>query len=137
MPSRLDTEARKLVDRRKANDTAQAEAKRTKKALVEQETAFYDLLEAENLPTATLDLGPEYGRMQFGRRSTIYSRVIDAETAIEALKAAGRGEEMIKNDLRKAPLNEMVRDLLENGQPLPAGIDYSETKYVQVTRRKK
>lgn len=136
MSERLDTEARKLLDLRTASEKSAAAAKKDKEKLVEQERSFYEMLENQNVPTTTLDLGPGYGRVQFGRRKTIYSRVINIDAAVEALKAEGRSEEMIKTDLRKAPLNELVRDRLENGEPLPDGVDFSETRYIQVTRRK-
>lgn len=132
----LPSEARKLVDRRKKNDEAQKKAAETKEALDKQQRVVHDLLESQEMPTVTLDLGPGYGRWQLGKRSTIYGRVIDVDTAIAALKEDGYGDEMVKSELRKGALNEMIRTKLENGEPLPDGVDYSETKYVQMTRRK-
>lgn len=132
----LPSEARKLLDRRRENDEAQKAAKETKEALDKQQTIVHDILEAQEMPTATLDLGPGYGRIQLGKRKTIYGRVIDIDTAIAALEGEGYGAEMVKSELRKGALNELIRTRLENGEDLPDGVDFSETRYVQVTRRK-
>lgn len=133
----LPSEARKLLDKRKADEEASKKHKETKERLEAQQRIVHDLLEAQEMPTVTLDLGPGYGRVQLGKRSTIFGRVIDIDTAIAALEKEGYGEEMVKSELRKGALNEMIRTRLENGEPLPDGVDFSETRYVQVTRRKK
>lgn len=132
----LATEARKLLDRRVNNDAAQKTAKETKDALDKQQGVVHDMMEAAGDITVTKDLGPGYGRVQLGRRKTIFGRVIDSEVALEALENEGYGAEMAKVEIRKGPLNELIRTRLETGEALPDGVDFSETRYVQVTRRK-
>lgn len=132
----LATEARKLLDRRVNNDAAQKTAKETKDALDKQQGVVHDMMEAAGDITVTKDLGPGYGRVQLGRRKTIFGRVIDSEVALEALEKEGYGAEMAKVEIRKGPLNELIRTRLETGEALPDGVDFSETRYVQVTRRK-
>lgn len=132
----LATEARKLLDRRVNNDAAQKTAKETKDALDKQQGVVHDMMEAAGDITVTKDLGPGYGRVQLGRRKTIFGRVIDSEVALEALDNEGYGAEMAKVEIRKGPLNELIRTRLETGEALPDGVDFSETRYVQVTRRK-
>lgn len=132
----LTTEARKLLDRRIANEAAQKIAKETKDALDKQQGVVHDMMEAAGDVSVTKDLGPGYGRVQLGRRKTIFGRVIDSEIALESLEKEGYGPEMAKTEIRKGPLNELIRTRLETGEALPAGVDFSETRYVQVTRRK-
>lgn len=131
----LTTEARKLLDRRVTNDEAQKKAKETKAALDKQQEIVHTIMESAGDVSVTKDLGPGYGRVQLGRRKTIFGRVIDAETALTSLEAEGYGEEMAKTEIRKGPLNELIRTRLETGEALPDGVDFSETRYVQVTRR--
>jgi hypothetical protein len=137
MSERLDTEARVLIDRRAANDKAQKAAKGTKLLLDEQQQLVHKLLEDLGMKTATLELGTGYGTVQVGRRQTIRSRVFDMEKALAWLSAHGRREEMTRDEVRKAPMNELVRECLETGQPLPEGVDYTTTPFVQVTRKDK
>lgn len=134
---RLDTEARKLLDRREDNDKAQAVARKTKGAVVEQERVVFDLMKLLNQKTSgTLELGEGYGDVQLGRRETIRSRIIDHDRALEALEAAALVDEMVRADIRRAPLNELVRTCLETGQALPEGVDFTRTPFIQVTRKK-
>lgn len=135
MSERLDTEARQLIDRRLANDRAQKAAKLTKLRLDEQQELVHKLLEDANMKTANLELGEGYGTVQIGRRETIRSRVFDMDKALAWLEENSRREEMTKDEVRKAPMNELVRECLETGQPLPDGVDFTTTKFIQVTRK--
>lgn len=133
--TRLDTLARRVLEaRREYEDKRKAKTKAEEKK-DDAERALHDELVKQKMPSATLDLGP-LGRWTFGRRSTIRSRIIDRETAIKSLAGEGKSDGYVVTELRKAPLNELVRERLETGEALPDGIDFSETKYVQATKKK-
>lgn len=132
----LKSEARKLLKLRDTAKKADTEAKRAKDARNAQERVVSDLLEDQDVKTTTIDLGEPYGEWKVGRRKKIFSRVFDLDKLLEALRAEGREEEAIKHDVRKAPLNELVRERLETGEPLPDGLDFSETPYIQMSKSK-
>lgn len=136
MPS-LSAEAKKLLDLRRAADEAEAEYKKRAEKKQEQELHFWELLEDEGMSSFSADLGPGYGKFTLTRGRTIYSRILDRDVAADALKRLGRSpEEIFRQDIRKAPANELVKECLEHGQDIPDGFDYSETKYITATKRK-
>lgn len=134
--ARLDTLGRKLLDLRAINDKAQAAAKKAKADLDGHQRQVFDAMQDLGLKTTTIDLGPGYGTVQLGRRETIRSRIIDLDTALDAFEREARTDEITKTDVRKAVLNELVRERLETGQKLPDGVDFTRTPFIQVTRRK-
>lgn len=136
MAQTLRTAARKLLKLRDEAAKAKKAKDKADEALAAQQRLVYDLMEGEGLPSVTIDLGGKDGVVQLGRRTKVFSRVFNLDKLIEALKAEGRLEEAIKSDVRKAPLNELVRERLETGEPLPEGLDFSQTPYIQVTRKK-
>lgn len=137
-PSRLDTEARKLLDLRAADEANQAAAKKSKEALDEQTGVVRELMEELNQPSATLDLGAGYGRIRLTHpKPTIYSRVIDKDVALASAQAAGRLEELFDSEIRKAPANQWIKECLERGEEIPDGFDFSESHRITVTRKDK
>jgi hypothetical protein len=67
------------------------------------------------------------------KRGTIYSRVVDLDTLLDSLEQSGRVEEMTKPAVEKKRLNELVRECLETGSPIPAGADFYERRFLQLT----
>lgn len=134
---RLDTAARKLLDLRADHKKKDQAAKAAKSELDEHQRVVFDLMRGMGLETTTLNLGEGYGRVQIGRRETIRSRVIDLDAALDAFESEARVDEITKTEVRKAQLNELVRERLETGQPLPEGVDFTRTPFIQVTRRDK
>lgn len=137
MARTLRTEGRKLIDLRTKSEKADKVAKDAKAKLATQQRVVFDLLGAEGIKTTTIDLGGDYGEVSFGARRKIFARVFDLDKLIDALREEGREDEAIKHDVRKAPLNELVRERQETGEKLPEGLDFSDTPYVQITRKKK
>lgn len=136
MSDRLDSKVRKLLKLRKANDLAQQDAKQAAADLAEFEAELWSDMEDQGLKTLTLELGAPHGKVQIQRRETKFSRVLDKGALIQALSEAGIAEELTRPDVRKKQLNEYVRTLLENGSPLPPGLDFTSNKYVSVTRKR-
>jgi hypothetical protein len=85
--------------------------------------------------TVTIDLGEGYGKVQFQRRQTTYSRIIDEDAFVEAVKAAGREDEFLKPGIRKKVLNEEVRDRNDRGVPQIEGTDFTVNRYISISRR--
>lgn len=131
----LETLARAVLDKRADYDKAY---KARVKAEVAKKKAEADLNEAmakAKLPGCTLELGPGYGTQQFNREQKVSSSVFDKEQAIAYFEEQGLAQGYVEGTVRKAPLNQLIRDRMENGQELPPGVEPRITKYVKVTKR--
>lgn len=131
--AQFDSELRLLIDLRRQLAKATAEkddAARRKKA---QEAKVFELIENRKDLSVKRDLGPGYGVVRFVPRSTDFAQILDAETAVAALEAEGRGDEAFRREPRKKQLNELVRERLETKQPLPEGIGFYTNTGVTVT----
>lgn len=136
MSERLDTLARILVDRRDVKDETERAAKKAKKEYEAAEQDIWNALDDENVTSMNFDL-PDIGKVQIQKRQTVRGIVTDKEAAIAALRELGLDEGMLGvEEIRKAPLNEHVRDLLQSGQEFPAGIDYTQKSYVSISRKR-
>lgn len=138
MSERIDGRARRLVDLKDEKNWKEKEADQAARAYAEEEQAFWMELADElgDIKTVTLDLGEGYGTVQLQRRETITARIVDKETAVESLEAAGLGQGMLgAPEIRKRALNEEVRDRLQRGEALPDGVDFNARRYITVTRK--
>lgn len=132
----LETLARRVIDERAVYDKAY---KAKVKAEESKKRAEFDMNEAmakAKLPGATLELGPGYGNVQFNREQKVNSSVFDEAAAIAYFETQGMTSGYVEGKVRKKPVNQLVRESLENGQELPPGIEPRVTKYVKVTKRK-
>ena len=93
-----------------------------------------DRMEELGLKNFTVNL-PGIGEVRFTRRKpTVYGRIVDPDAAFDALKAQGRSEELFSPKIQASRLNELVRESLEQGMPLPDGVDFYERAGVTVSR---
>ncbi len=129
---RVESEVSKLLKLREAYEVAHRAKVKAEDAKVSQERVVAEMLQAEGMKTAKFD---ELG-VTVGARSTIRSRIFDKDKAIESFEQEALVDDMLEPGFRKAPLNELVRTRLENGQKLPDGVDFSRTHYITVTRKK-
>lgn len=132
----LETLARRVIDKRAAYDKAYKARAKAEKEKKSAEADMNDAMAKAKLPGATLELGPGYGNVQFNREQKVNSSVFDEEAAIAFFETKGMTAGYVQGKVRKAPLNQLVRESLENGQELPPGVEPRVTKYVKVTKRK-
>lgn len=117
-----------LAELRKKADEDKAAADASKEALSEYQAELYEELEEAGIRGRhTFKFG------KFQRASTTYGQVLDKKTAIESLKKLGYADAIIEESIAKGRLNEIVRDLLEAGKPLPDGIGSYEQKRIQIS----
>lgn len=134
MSDRLDTEARKYVKARRRHERISAEAAKAKAELDAQVEAIYELMDDLNQPSAVLRLGEDIGDIRLTKpKPTIYGRIIDKDVAMRSLEDRGMTEEALDFEIRKAPVNEMIKECLERGEELPDGFDYSESHRLTLT----
>lgn len=132
----LETLARRVIDKRADYERARKEKVKEEKSMKAAEADMNEAMAKAKLPGATLDLGPDYGRVQFNREQKVNSSVFDEEAAIAYFEEQGLAGGYVQGKVRKAPLNQLVREALESGQELPPGVEPRVTKYVKVTKRK-
>lgn len=132
----LETLARRVIDNRAEYEKARKEKVRREKAMKAAEADMNDAMAKAKLPGATLALGEGYGNVQFNREQKVNSSVFDEEAAIRYFEEKGMASGYVDEKVRKKPLNQLVREALENGQELPPGVEPRVTKYVKVTKRK-
>lgn len=136
------SQLRRLMELREASDEADKEAKRTKAAYREAEAELFDQLTDPDtgaigrLPN--VDLGPPFGRVSFGARETYYGRIIPGkeQEALEFYKSRGQMEEVAQPKFVMKRINEEVREAIEQGRPMPPGIDFYANRGVTITRQK-
>lgn len=132
----LETLARRVIDKRADYEKARKEKVKQEKAMKSAEVDMNDAMAKAKLPGATLALGEGYGDVQFNREQKVNSSVFDEEAAVKYFEDKGLAQGYVDEKVRKKPLNQLVRESLENGQELPPGVEPRVTKFVKVTKRK-
>lgn len=137
--SRLDSRARELVDAKNDFERKALTAKTAEDRYRALERELWIDLQEEfgKVTTVTLDLGEGYGSIQLQRRETITASILNRAEAAEALLEEGL-EEAVETDapgLRKRVVNQIVRNRLKAGQPLPKGLDFHPRRYIAVTKK--
>ena len=132
----LETLARRVIDARADYDKAYKARVKAEKKKKAAEADMNEAMAKAKLPGATLELGAGYGNVQFNREQKVNSSVFDEEAAIAYFEEKGMAAGYVDEKVRKKPLNQLVREALENGQELPPGVEPRVTKYVKVTKRK-
>lgn len=146
MSERIETLGRRLIDKRKAKDEAAAAKAKAEAAFRAAEAEFWEFLQETQgkVKGVDIDLGEGYGEVKFTRRETIYAQIVDPEKLAAAAREEGRDLEWIKqadeatrkSDFREAPLNEHVREALENDLDLPEGLSWRADRGITITRKK-
>jgi hypothetical protein len=137
MSESLATQGRRFVDLKDKRDQLKIEFEAAEKKFRDAEAAFWQAIDASEQKSAHFDLGPGYGEVQFTRRETITSTVLNPEEAAKALEEAGLADAILGSPaVRKKVLNEYVRDWIKSGQPMPKGIDFHARRYLTTTKKK-
>ena len=121
-----------LVSKRHIRDRAKAEYEAVERDYRAAEGLVWDKMDANGDASIKKDL-PDYGIVRIVRRNTIYSRVADLDVLLDSLEQEGRLDELTKPGIEKKRLNELVRECLETGTPIPEGADFYEKRYIQIT----
>lgn len=112
----LTNELRALRELRLQRDEAVAKGKELAAEYDAEQWRLIDLMDEHNTTSQTTD------GIQFTRKSTPMCKVTDREAFIEW--ANQEDEALVEPRERKAVLNQLVRDRIDNGQDLPPGLDF-------------
>lgn len=128
---------RRLIEVREKRDISKATAERDEKEYRAIEAEVIDALEESPLePPYKVDFGEPYGVVRFSPRETIYGRVIDKEAALDYFEQRALMDELTEPKIAMARLNEIVRELHEQGEAMPDGVDFVPRRYITITRQK-
>lgn len=133
---RLASSFRRLVELREKRDEDKksAEASESEYRAYEAEL-FEELADGPMQGTLRFDLGGEHGVVTFTPRETKFGRIVDVDAAVEFFEKRELAQEMTKPTIEKRKLNEMVRELLEQGKPMPDGIDWYAKRGITISRK--
>ena len=131
------TKLRRLMELRERRDIDKAAAERSEKDYRAAEAEVWEAFEESPLkPPYKVDLGEPYGTVRFHPRETIYGRVINEHEALEHFEDRALVDEMTAPKIVMARVNEMVRELHEQGESMPPGVDFYPRRFVTITREK-
>jgi hypothetical protein len=127
---------RRLVELREKRDSTKIAAETAEREYRAYEAELFDELEDSPMKgTRRFDLGFPHGVVTFTPRETKFGRIIDADAALEYFEERGRIDDMTKPSIVKRRLNELVRELLDKGDPMPPGIDFYSNRGLTISKK--
>lgn len=132
VPESVKRQMRLMLDLRRLADETEKAAKDAKKRRDDQEDLVHQMLKGASI---TVDLGEGYGRRQFIPTTRRYNRIIDENKLIEHFEGDATREGIVTKAIRKAALNDVVKDALDHKRPLPPGVDFWDKRGVRVANK--
>lgn len=122
---------------RETRDADKKKAEQSEKDYREMEAEIHLELAESPMPNLNkVDLGEPWGKVSFSPQETPYARILDADKALEYFEGRAMVDEVSQPKFVKQRLNEIVRELDENNQSMPPGLDITKRRYVRITRPK-
>lgn len=126
---------RRLVELRTTRDEDKNKAEESDKEYKDYEAEIIEELEDSPIEgSIKLNLG-DYGQITFTPRETVYGRVLDADEAKDFFADRGEGDEFVRTKFESGKLNERVRELVEQGKPMPPGIDFYTKRGITISKK--
>lgn len=133
----LESKFRRFAELREQRDIDKQTAERSEREYREYEAELFEQIEDAALRgSVEFDFGGDLGVIRFQPRQTIYGRVIDKNAALDSFENEALLDEMSAPKIEARRLNEYVRERLENGQALPAGVDFYTKRFFTISRKK-
>jgi len=133
---RLASRFRRLVELREKRDEDKTKAEKSEVEYREYESELFEELQDGPMQgTLRFDLGGNIGVVTFTPRETKFGRIVDAEAAVQYFEERELAQEFTKPSIEKRKLNELVRDLLEQGKSMPDGIDWYARRGITISRK--
>jgi hypothetical protein len=112
----LSQQAQKLRDLKERRDALKGDYEDADKEFKAAEFELLERMEAEDCD------GIKVGGTNFVPTETVYAQIQDRSEFIEWAEV--QNDELIEPRERKALLNQFVREQLDNGKPLPPGLNF-------------
>lgn len=127
---------RRLVELREDRDEKKTAFDTAEESYREYEAELFDAMKSSPIKgTRRIDLGPPFGLVVFTPRETKFGRILDLDLALEHFEQRAMVESMTKPAIAKRKLNEMVREYLEQGKPMPPGIDWYPQRGITISKK--
>jgi hypothetical protein len=128
---------RRLMEARQRRDEDKKAAEASEAEYRDCEADVYEALQESDVQgTIKVDLGDPWGTVSFRTRETLYGRIIDEDKALEYFNQRAMTDEVTTPKFAKKRINEIVRDMHEQGLDMPPGVDYYPNRGVTITRQK-
>ena len=112
----IEDQARALRSLREKRDTLKADFEEADEAYKKAVEELYQRMDESGVGGLKID------GINFVPSETVYANVQDRSAFVEW--ARDHDEELVENRERKALLNQLVRERIDNGEPLPPGIGF-------------
>lgn len=112
----IEDQARALRSLREKRDTLKADFEEADEAYKKAVEELYQRMDETGVDGLKID------GINFVPSETVYANVQDRSAFVEW--ARDHDEELVENRERKALLNQLVRERIDNGEPLPPGIGF-------------
>lgn len=130
LSQKLDAELREYVTLRRWAEALESQAKEARQKADEQRDRLWDIMEAAGVKT----INHELGRMT--RMTQLRAIVTDDDSLSHFLSEEGIYDAMTRRAWRQANLNSFVQETIEEGKPLPPGLDSLAIKGIRYTAKK-
>lgn len=132
----IESKFRRLAELRTTRDEDKIKAEKSEEEFKEYESELYDEIDESALEGGLrFNFGPPLGVISFSLRATNFGRIIDADAATKYFEEQQEIDEMSKPKLSKSKINELVRELIDQGKPMPPGIDFTTNRGITISRK--
>lgn len=129
----LQSRATELVRLRAERDATKDKAEKAKREFDEFQAEFLNDLSASPL-RGTINIALNNDKeVQIIPKATKGARILDKDALRKYMAERSKEDQYFKDDVRKAELNKLVNDCLEQKKPLPPGLDYYTTEYFTIS----
>lgn len=135
----LQQKGRRLVELRERRDQAKTALERAETDYREAEAELWEAFDESPVQGARkIDLGEPYGVVTLQAKETYYGRILDEDQALDFLNNNALTEEFTEPKIKKARINELVREYREANRDLSGtGLDFYAQRYVSISMPKK
>lgn len=138
MPGPAVSQLRRLLAAREKHAKLDKQTKAAKEKLDAAEIEVHEAFEADGVKgQLKIDVGEPWGVVAFQPGQTIYANVYDPEAYEKWVRKNRRGRELLgEPQVRKKPLNQLIRRMLQQRGRMPDGVEHRRTRYITVTRQR-
>jgi hypothetical protein len=134
MEEKVASKLRLLVEKKRKRDELKTALKAAEEDFRNYESEVHDeLTEGPQRGSRRYDLGGDIGEVVFTPQEKFFGRVIDKDAAVAHFRAKSMEAETTEVKLSGARINEIVNECIDEGKPLPPGIDFYPKRYITVS----